>query len=139
MWSNKGSSPYGYGSACFKNNLNRLEAFHHMHVSKKGEFVDHLVEYQYDVDVNASLQNPEFVTVIGDIIRSFKNQDNNEEKRMKMMQTHSISCFMLWMIGMSIKTSDGGRRKDKVRGYKGRDREKGDGGVGNRKEDDEWR
>ncbi|CAI9276443.1 unnamed protein product [Lactuca saligna] len=31
-----------------------------------------------DVDVNAFLQNSEFVTAIGDIIRSFKNQINEE-------------------------------------------------------------
>ncbi|CAI9279495.1 unnamed protein product [Lactuca saligna] len=88
-------------------NLNRLEAFHREHVNKQAEFVDPLVEDQYtqhvidsggdpdsidwitmfekllyarrgnDVDVNASLQNPTFVTTIGDIICSFKNQVNN--------------------------------------------------------------
>ncbi|CAI9297471.1 unnamed protein product [Lactuca saligna] len=53
-----------------------------------------------DVDVNAFLQNPTFVTVIGDIIRSFKNKVNNEEKMMGKTKTkkHSISCFMLRMM-----------------------------------------
>ncbi|CAI9260610.1 unnamed protein product [Lactuca saligna] len=32
-----------------------------------------------DVNVNAFLQNPAFVTAIGNIIRSFKNQVNNDE------------------------------------------------------------
>ncbi|CAI9303748.1 unnamed protein product [Lactuca saligna] len=31
-----------------------------------------------DVDVNVFLQNPTFVTAIGDIIRSFTNQVNND-------------------------------------------------------------
>lgn len=39
---------------------------------------------------------------------------------------------------MLTKTGDCGWREDKVKGYKGRDREKEDGGVGNRKEDDAW-
>ncbi|CAI9269660.1 unnamed protein product [Lactuca saligna] len=83
-----------YGSACFKKNLNRLEVFHRTHVNKRGEFVDPLVEEQYDalvaesqsqasqptqdVDVNVFLQNSAFVTAIGDIIRPFKNQVNEE-------------------------------------------------------------
>ncbi|CAI9282721.1 unnamed protein product [Lactuca saligna] len=37
-----------YGSACFTKNLNRLEVFHRAHVNKKGEFVDPLVEDQYN-------------------------------------------------------------------------------------------
>ncbi|CAI9275692.1 unnamed protein product [Lactuca saligna] len=136
-----------YGSASFKNNLNKLEVFHRAHVNKQGEFVDPLVEEQYnalvaevalqtqhiadsggdpnsidwialfekvlgarrghvrgigpkpsvvgtsaptqwqsqsqtpqptqDVDVNAFLQNPVFVTALGDIIRSFSKQVDN--------------------------------------------------------------
>ncbi|CAI9300840.1 unnamed protein product [Lactuca saligna] len=101
-----------------KQNLNRLEVFHRAYVNKIGEFVDPLVEEQYnalvaevslqthhiadsggdpdtidwitifekvlrtrwghDVDVNAFPQNPTFVTAIEDIIRSFKNQVNEE-------------------------------------------------------------
>ncbi|CAI9271291.1 unnamed protein product [Lactuca saligna] len=38
-----------YSSACFKNNLNRLEVFRRGHVNKKREFVDPLVEDQYNV------------------------------------------------------------------------------------------
>ncbi|XP_052619991.1 uncharacterized protein LOC111899573 [Lactuca sativa] len=37
-----------YGCACFKKNLNRLEVFHRAHVNKIGEFVDPLVEEQYN-------------------------------------------------------------------------------------------
>ncbi|CAH1417000.1 unnamed protein product [Lactuca virosa] len=136
-----------YGSASFKNNLNKLEVFHRAHVNKQGEFVDPLVEQQYnalvaevalqtqhiadfggdpnsidwialfekvldarrghvrgigpkpsvagtsaptqwhsqsqtpqqtqDVDVNVFLQNPAFVTALGDIIRSFSKQVDN--------------------------------------------------------------
>ncbi|CAI9284944.1 unnamed protein product [Lactuca saligna] len=66
-----------YSSASFKNNLNKLEVFHRAHVNKQGEFVDPLVEEQYDVDVNAFLQNPVFVTALGDIIRSFSKQVDN--------------------------------------------------------------
>ncbi|CAI9282837.1 unnamed protein product [Lactuca saligna] len=68
-----------YGSGCFKNNLNILEAFHRGHVNIQGKFVDLLVEDQYDVDINAFLQNLKFVNAIGDILRSFKNQINKEQ------------------------------------------------------------
>ncbi|CAI9297035.1 unnamed protein product [Lactuca saligna] len=33
-----------YGSACFKNNLNRLEAFHRGHVNKQGDFANPICE-----------------------------------------------------------------------------------------------
>ncbi|CAI9296466.1 unnamed protein product [Lactuca saligna] len=38
-----------------------------------------MLQYLSDVDVNVFLQTPTFVMTIGDIIRSFKNQINDEE------------------------------------------------------------
>ncbi|CAI9298486.1 unnamed protein product [Lactuca saligna] len=54
-----------------------------------------------DVNVNTFLQNPAFVTAIGDIIRSFKNQvneENNDGEDGGKAKTTSISCFMIWRI-----------------------------------------
>ncbi|CAI9291634.1 unnamed protein product [Lactuca saligna] len=78
-----------YGSACFKKvdlqthhiadsggdpyNIDLIAIFEKVLGTRKG----------HDVDVNAFLQNPAFVTTIGNIIRSFKNQvneENNDEK-----------------------------------------------------------
>ncbi|CAI9288825.1 unnamed protein product [Lactuca saligna] len=54
-----------YCSACFKKL--RLEVFHHTHVNKKGEFVDPLVEEQYNVlVVEVALQTYHIVDFGGD-------------------------------------------------------------------------
>ncbi|CAI9281412.1 unnamed protein product [Lactuca saligna] len=44
-----------------KHNLNRLEAFHHGYVNKKGEFVDHLVEDQYTHQIADSSGDPDTI------------------------------------------------------------------------------
>ncbi|CAI9289573.1 unnamed protein product [Lactuca saligna] len=80
--------PTGIGSAGnkeFRKKQNALVAevaLHTHHIADSGGETlligSQYLRRSWDVDVNAFLQNPIFVTAIGDIIRSFKNQVNND-------------------------------------------------------------
>ncbi|CAH1423465.1 unnamed protein product [Lactuca virosa] len=62
---------YKYNSACFKNNFNRLEAFHPTHVNINGEFFDHLVEDQYnDLVVEVASQTLHIADSGGDAMQT---------------------------------------------------------------------
>ncbi|CAI9295806.1 unnamed protein product [Lactuca saligna] len=88
----KGSSPYGYGSTALEAAIEQFLTEQHQKRSarnkecRKKQVVKNRggtcsygsACFKKDVDVNDFLQNPAFVTAIGDIFRSFKNQVNEE-------------------------------------------------------------